>query len=127
MVTTKLVSLVLIFISLLHLYPALGMLSGDRLRGLYGVELSDPNLLILMRHRAVLFGLLGLFLLTAAFNVNWQPAAFAIGFISMASFVVLTLLQGTYNPLLRKVFIADIVGITALLLAVALYLLADSG
>ena len=123
----KLVSLVLICIGLLHLYPALGMLSGERLRGLYGVEISDPNLVILMRHRAVLFGLLGVFLISVAFNAGWQPAAFAAGFISMASFVVLALLQGAYNPLLRKVLLADIVGLLALLVAVALYLVAGSG
>ncbi len=43
-----------------NLAPVSGVLSADVLEGLYGITLEDPNLVILMRHRAVLFGIVGL-------------------------------------------------------------------
>lgn len=56
-----------------------------------------------MRHRAVLFALLGVFFLYAAFRPSLQPAVFLVGFASMLSFVVLARLQGSYGDALRKV------------------------
>lgn len=117
------ITIIFIAIALLHLYPALGVLSGARLQALYGVPLDDPNLLILMRHRAVLFGVLGGFLLVAAFWPRWQPAAFVAGFISMLSFIVIFLLEGNSNALLRKVFVADILGCGLLACGAVLFLI----
>ncbi len=74
-----------------------------------------------MRHRAVLFGLLGAFMIYAAFRPALQPLAFIAGFFSMLSFVALGI--GDYNALIRKVVIADVVGSVALMLAAALFLI----
>jgi hypothetical protein len=57
-----LISAMLLVVAAIHLIPVLGVLGAQKLSGLYGIALSDANLLILMRHRAVLFGLLGLFM-----------------------------------------------------------------
>ena len=54
-----LVSATLVLVGLIHLLPLSGVLSADQLASLYGLSFSEPNLAILMRHRAVLFGLLG--------------------------------------------------------------------
>jgi len=43
----------------INLAPALGAVAPARMSALYGLDLKDPNLQILMRHRAVLFGLVG--------------------------------------------------------------------
>ena len=45
-----------------------GVLGAERLNQLYGIDASEPNLAVLMRHRAVLFGLLGGFFVLAAFK-----------------------------------------------------------
>lgn len=118
--------IVIIFcaVGLLHLYPALGVISGDRLHSLYGLTFDEPNLLILMRHRAVLFGLLGAFLIGAAFCPGWRSAGYAAGFIAMLSFVLLAHSQGSVSPELRKVVIADIAGSMALALAGLIQLIA---
>ena len=50
------------------------------MQGLYGIPIDEPNLAILMRHRAVLFGLLGVFMLIAAFRPLYQPLALIAGF-----------------------------------------------
>ena len=73
------VSALLIIVGIIHLLPLSGVLGADRLGRLYGMPFADANLLILMRHRAVLFGLLGLFLVLAAFRPTMQPAALTAG------------------------------------------------
>lgn len=67
-----LVSAMLVIVGVIHLLPLSGVLGVGRLAALYGVSISDPNLSVLMRHRAVLFGLLGAFLVFAAFKPTFQ-------------------------------------------------------
>ncbi|MGH1350723.1 MAG: hypothetical protein ACRBBN_07940, partial [Methyloligellaceae bacterium] len=71
----------LFIVGVIHLLPVTGVLGAGRLSALYGIEVVDPNLLILMQHRAVLFGLLGLFLVGAAFFSGWRWPGYAAGFI----------------------------------------------
>lgn len=85
------------------------MLGSERLAALYGLSFDEPNLAILMRHRAVLFGLLGLFLLFAAFRPPFQTMAFIAGFVSVVSFLWLAWSVGGYNAQVGRVFMADIV------------------
>ncbi len=66
------VSAMLIVVGIIHLLPASGVLGAERLTSLYGVSLGEPGLVLLMRHRAILFALLGLFLVLAAFKPSLQ-------------------------------------------------------
>ena len=63
-----LISAMLLVVAAIHLLPVTGVLGGDKLTALYGLRFNDPNLFILMRHRAVLFGLLGLFMALSTDN-----------------------------------------------------------
>ena len=110
-----LISLMLIITGIIHLLPLSGVLGVERLSALYGTAFSDPNLVILMRHRAVLFGLLGLFFIAAAFRPTWQPLAFAAGFISVVSFLWLAWSVGGYNAQLGRVVIADLIALVCLI------------
>jgi len=102
----------------IHLLPVLGVLSADRLAGLYGVELPDPNLRILLRHRAVLFGVVAVTCIVAAFWVALRPLAMSAGFVSMLSFIALCGLEREWNTQLRRVLITDVVA--SILLAIGL-------
>lgn len=113
----KVVTGLLVLVGIIHLLPVSGVLGVERLAALYGVSLAEPNLEILMRHRAVLFGLLGLFLLYAAFQPSLQSLAIVAGLVSVASFIVIAWSVGGYNESLRKVVIADIIAIVALVAA----------
>ena len=115
------VAAMLVIVGAIHLLPLSGVLSAEWLTALYGVSFSDPNLVILMRHRAVLFGLLGLFLMFAALRRSMQPAAFVAGFVSVLSFLFLAWSVGGYNAQIGRVFVADIVAFICLLIGVAAY------
>ena len=98
----------------INLAPVLGALAPERMTALYGVELDDPNLQILMRHRAVLFGLVGGLLLAAAFHPPLRTLGYAVGFTSMLSFPLIAWLVGGYNAEIQRVILIDGVGIAAL-------------
>jgi hypothetical protein len=115
------IGLIFALVGLLNAYPAIGMLGAKQLRGLYGLRFDDPNLLTLMQHRAVLLGLIGLFLIVAAFRRELQPAGFVLGFASMLSFVAFARLQDEPSRFISKVAMADITGSALLLVALALY------
>jgi hypothetical protein len=123
----KLISALLIVAAIIHLLPLAGVLGADRLASLYGMPFEEPNLLIMMRHRAVLFGLLGLFLLYAAFNPALLPLAFGAGIISAASFLLLAWSGGGYNTAIGRVVRADLVALSSLMLALVLYMVAGRG
>ncbi len=92
------VSAALILVAFIHLAPLAGVLGADRLASMYGITVDDPDLLILMRHRAVLFGILGAFLLAAAFIPAIQTGAFIAGFVSVVSFLWLAWAIGATMP-----------------------------
>jgi hypothetical protein len=103
----------------IHLLPLSGVLGSERLAALYGLPFDEPNLAILMRHRAVLFGLLGLFLCVAAFRPAWQTIAFVAGFISVVSFLWLARSVGGYNASVARVVVADVVALACLVIGMA--------
>ncbi len=109
----------LIVAGIIHLLPLSGVLGAERLGKLYGLSFADDNLAILMRHRAVLFGMLGAFLVFAAFRPAMQPLALIAGFISVVSFLWLAWSAGTYNGHIARVFNADLVALGCLIAAAA--------
>jgi hypothetical protein len=114
------VSAALLVVAAIHLIPLQGALGRDRLVSLYGaLPFDEPNIAILMRHRAVLFGLLGLFLLFAAFKPSLQTLAFIAGFVSVVSYLWLAWSIGGYNAALARVFTADMVALVCLAVGAA--------
>ncbi len=114
------ISIILVAVGLMNLYPIIGVLSADALTNLYGVTILDNDLLILMRHRAVMLGIIGVFMVIAAFRPNLQATAIIIGLTSMMAFVGLTLGAGDIGDSVNKVMLADVVGSLALFVAIFL-------
>lgn len=102
---------------IIHLLPITGVLGGGRLTRLYGVAIDDPNLRILLQHRAVLFGLLGALLIAAALRPELRVVALMGGLVSTVSFLVIAWGVGGYNPQVGRVVTADIVAVALLLVA----------
>jgi hypothetical protein len=110
-----LVSAMLVVVGVIHLMPVSGVLGSERLAALYGLSFDQPDLAILMRHRAILFGLLGAFLLLAALRTELQTIALVAGFVSVVSFLYLAWSTGHYNAQLGRVVAADVVALVCLL------------
>jgi hypothetical protein len=53
-------------VAVIHLTPVAGCFGPAALNRLYGQKFDDPTTQLLMRHRAVLFGILGSFIAVAA-------------------------------------------------------------
>ena len=117
----------LIIVGIIHVIPITGVAGGARLNSLYGVSIDNPDLSILMRHRAVLFGLLGTFLIYAAFRPSLQLLALIGAAVSVVSFLLLAVATGGYNDELRRVFIADVVSAVFLAIGFAAYFLLRAG
>ncbi|MEE4380893.1 MAG: phosphopantetheine adenylyltransferase [Pseudomonadales bacterium] len=109
-------ALVLGLVALLHLLPAIGVLGGAQLQRLYGVEPPGGAVELLLRHRAVSFGLLGAFLASAAFRPELHGPALLVGFVSVASFLMLARGAEGLSAELAAVLRADRVAFGLLLL-----------
>lgn len=118
----QVITAALLLVSAIHILPIAGYLSASKLSTLYSIDVGDPNLEILMRHRSMLFGILAALFAYAAFQPNLQPLAFAAGFISVLSFFHLSYTVGGFNNAIKKVVIADVVALIALTIAACLFL-----
>lgn len=117
-----LLTAILLLVAVIHLLPLAGVAGVGRLQQLYGVAVGDPNLEILLRHRAVLFGLLGALLALAAFQPSLQVAGVVAGSLSLASFVALAWSVGGFNPALGRVVMVDLAALGLLIMAGGLLL-----
>jgi hypothetical protein len=114
-----LVPAMLLVAAVIHLLPVSGVLGPERLASLYGLRFDEPNLAILMRHRAVLFGLLGVFLLFAAFRQGWQTVGYVAAFVSVVSFLWLAYSTGGYSSYIARVVTMDWIALACLVVGVA--------
>lgn len=112
-----LVAALLLVAGLIHLLPLPGVLGVAQLERLYGVAIDGPDLEILLRHRAVMFGLLGTLLVAAAFRPEWRALAIAAGLVSVVAFLAIALAVGGYGAAIHRVVVADVVAIACLVLA----------
>jgi len=101
------VSVILVVTAIVHFLPVLGVGGEKQLQSLYGITLSDPNLVVMMRHRAVLFGLIGVFLLYSAFQPDLFKVGLGAGMVSVSAFIWLFLTAPECNSHMRKVAIID--------------------
>lgn len=122
----RIITVALLIVAVIHLLPISGYLGISRLSSLYAINISDPNLEILMRHRAMLFGILGGLFAYAAFQTKLQPFALLAGFVSVLSFFYLSYTVGGFNQAIKKIVIADIVAFAALAVAASVYLYQQS-
>ena len=87
----------------------------------YGIAVPDVNYELLLRHRAVLFGIVGGLMIYSAITKKIYAISVSIGLISMVSFVILYFLLNGINKELEKVMKADVVAIILLLTGFLLY------
>ena len=113
----RVIQVLLLVAAVIHLLPLPGVLGAQMLERLYGVPLREPVVTVLLRHRAVLFGIVGGLLGAAVWREELRAVAIAAGLVSAVSFL---LLAAASEPL-RRVVIADVVAVGCVIGAAALH------
>ena len=121
------VSAVLVIVGVIHLLPLSGVFGEERLSALSGISVAAPNLALLLRHRAVLFGLFGVFLVLSALRPSLQPIAFVGGPISVLSFLLLAWPVGSFNAEVSRVSYVDVAALVYLCVGVIALVLVGRG
>jgi len=85
----KAASLLLFIVGVINFLPVMGVLSAARLSQAYAIELDGNDLVILMRHRALLFGIVGGFILYSVFVPGYQTVAMVMAALSMLGYIFL--------------------------------------
>jgi len=97
--------------------PAMIIFFPEKVAQSYGLQWSDANLELLMRHRGVLFGLIGGLMMYAAIFKRNENLAVLLGSISMATFILLYFLSSDSLSMgLHKVMRIDVVALSTLLI-----------
>jgi hypothetical protein len=109
---------VLVLVAAIHALPVAGVLGATKLAQLYGVTVHDPNLELLLRHRAVLFGLLAALMAYSAFRPELHGVGLLAGLASTVSFLILAHSVGALSAGLITVVRAD--WLATILLVIAL-------
>jgi hypothetical protein len=123
----KLITVCLVIVGLINFVPVLALISLQKLEEAYSISLLSNNLIILMKHRALLFGILGGYIIYSAFIRIHQGPAILMAAISMFGFVVILHYVGGYNKSLYKVLIFDYIGLLFLVIAIVLkYIIKDN-
>ena len=116
----KIVMALLIIVGLINFLPVIGVLSATNITQAYSVVLTSNDLVILMRHRALLFGIVGGFILYSVIAPQHQVVAMVMAAISMVGYLGLMWSVGGYNSSILKVAVVDMVGIGFLFTAAVL-------
>ncbi len=104
-----------IIAGLINFVPISGIVSGDQLSKLYQIEIASADIELLLRHRAILFGIVGSIIIAAGFVASLRPVATVAGLVSMVAFILLVFATKNSNPNLVQIAWID-VGATIVLL-----------
>ncbi|MEV6279807.1 hypothetical protein [Nocardia sp. NPDC051832] len=104
----------LVGVGLLNIVPAAGAVVPEGMYAAYGIAPAGRDLEVVLRHRALLFAVIGIGLLVAVFRPGWRPFALSANAISLGGFLVLAFAGGSVGPGLVRVAAVDVVGLVAL-------------
>lgn len=127
MVTEVVAAVILTIVGLVHLVPGVIAVAPSRTATAYGTSIPDRDFELLLRHRAVLLGTVGIGLIVGAFVTAARPATITAGIISTASFLALTAVVGPsrLNSRTLRVARVDVIALIALIAATCLLAVGD--
>ncbi len=95
----------------INLLPSVLAFLPDKISKFYGIEMPNQNYELLLRHRAILFGIIGGLMIYSAIAKKYYEVSTVIGLVSMVSFIILFFLIGKdINSELKRVMTIDVVG-----------------
>lgn len=107
----------LVVVAVIHLLPLPGLAGAAALQGLYGLPALDPASELLLRHRALLFGLLGGGLLLALRLPDWRLPLLWLTLAADVGFLLLVPGAPELNTALQRVAAFDVVAVAGALWA----------
>ena len=118
----KIYRIALFLAGIINILPAFLAFIPDKISKSYGIELPNENFELLLRHRAILFGIIGGLMIYSAIAKKYYTIATSVGLISMVSFILLFFLIGKdINSELKNIMIVDIVASFILCLGLLLF------
>ena len=117
----KIATVILFIVGVINLLPMIVFSDATRTAELYGLPIEGESLMILMRHRAVLLGLVGFALIAAAVKPEFRILAIALALISKFAFVFLTFTHSNYTVEVRQVALIDVGAIVLLIAALIVH------
>ena len=121
-----LTSLLFLIAGAINFIPISGAVSGEQLDKLYQIGVVSPDVGLLLRHRAFLFGIVGSIIIVAAFVPSLRLVATISGLVSMVSFIVFVFATKNSNPNLIQIAWIDVGATLVLLLGFAVHLAAGN-
>ncbi|MEV6427562.1 hypothetical protein [Nocardia sp. NPDC051463] len=106
----------LVAAGLLNVVPMLGAISPHWDRSAYGIDAVSGDVEVLLRHRGLLFGIVGVGLVVAVYLPHLRNAAMTA---NATSFIILVLAQPSGNSSLDRIAWFDVAGLIALAIGFA--------
>lgn len=108
----------------INLLPSLLAFLPDQIAKSYGIPIPNANYELLLRHRAILFGIIGGLMIYSALVKKHYELSTITGLVSMTSFIILYFIIGNdINQELKKVMIYDFVATIILCIGFILFIL----
>jgi hypothetical protein len=109
---------------LINLLPSMLAFLPDKISKSYGIEIPNANYELLLRHRAILFGIIGGLMIFSSIVKKYYEIATIAGLISMTSFILLYfLIDRDISSELKKVMVIDILASLILLIGLVIFLI----
>ena len=107
---------------LINLLPSMLAFLPDKISKSYGIEIPNANYELLLRHRAILFGIIGGLMIFSSIVKKYYEIATIAGLISMTSFILLYfLIDKDISSELKKVMAIDIFASLILLVGLVIF------
>lgn len=106
----------------INLLPSLVAFAPSKISKLYGIDITDPALITLLHHRAVMLGIVGGVLAAAIFMPSIRWVALCAGTVSMMSFIVIAAMNNELGGSLSRIALVDAIGIPIILTLIWLML-----
>jgi hypothetical protein len=109
---------------LINLLPSMLAFLPYKISKSYGIEIPNANYELLLRHRAILFGIIGGLMIFSSIVKKYYEIATIAGLISMTSFILLYfLIDRGISSELKKVMLIDILASLILLIGLVIFLI----
>lgn len=114
--------IILGLVGIVNFIPCLAAILPAKIQTAYGIDLPDANFELLLRHRAVMLGMIGGLMIYAAITKKYYDLATLLGLISMLSFLALYFMgNGLINVEISKVMKIDAIAIVFLVIGYLCY------